>query len=85
MKLEKADYKNLKGYKKTKLQGIIEEFVAMQTPCVKVDFSSNEYCSPSSASAAFFQAIKRMGVNGVKVRVVESQVYLLNTLLIDEL
>lgn len=83
MKLEKVDYTKLKGFKKTKLQAILEEFIAMQTPCVKVDFSSNEYCSPSSASAAFHQAIKRMNV-ALNVRVIDGQLYLINTLLTQE-
>ena len=85
MNFEKVDYKTLKWARKTKLQAMLEEFIAMDTPCVKVNFGANEYKSPSSAAASLYQTAKNLNLNSIKVRIIKGQVYIFNTLLIDEL
>lgn len=85
MNLEKVDYRTLKGYKKTKLQSLLEEFIALETPCVKVNCKENEYASSSSAAASLYQAAKKFKMDNIKVKIIEGQVYIFNTLLVEEM
>lgn len=85
MNLEKVDYRTLKGYKKTKLQSLLEEFIALETPCVKVNCKENEYASFSSAAASLYQAAKKFKMDNIKVKIIEGQVYIFNTLLVEEM
>lgn len=84
MRIEKVDYKVvMKGYRYTKIQKIVEEFVNMNTPCAKLKLDNGEYISPTAASSAVRNYIKRNRCNNLTVKVVNNEVYIFNTLLVE--
>ena len=86
MRIEKADYKMAKkGYRHTKIQKIVEEFVNMNTPCAKLKLDNGEYASAYSASSAVKNYIKRHRCENLSVIVSGGEAYILNTLLIEDM
>ena len=83
MRIEKADFRNLKAYRKTKIQALIEEFVAMNTPCVKLILENGEYKDAKSAISSVYQYCKKMRYNNLKAKTIGGEVYIVNTNLIE--
>lgn len=65
--------------RRTKLQGIIEEFENMNCPAVECDIS--EYSSVSSAAGSLRKAIEAMHKDSIIVVVSNGHVYMINTIL----
>ena len=59
MKLEKANKDIVKGYRKTKLMRVLDEFIASDIDCANVVYERGEYAKPGSCSNALSVAIKR--------------------------
>jgi hypothetical protein len=86
MKLVKVEWNDTFGkiYKKTKLDVIIDEFIAMKTSIVEIeDFRSN-YSSTSSCLGSFYNALRRRGQEHIKVAARDGKVYLVDTSRIDK-
>lgn len=84
MRIEKADYKVvMNGYRYTKIHGIVEEFINMNTPCAKLKLDNGEYKSTYAASSAVKNYIKRHRCNNLTVKVFNNEVYIFNTLLVE--
>ena len=58
-----------------KCQGVLEEFLSMHTPAVKLDIG-DEWKNQKSAYSVLWKAAKRFGYP-VKVRMVRGEVYLI--------
>lgn len=84
MRIEIADYKVvMKGYHYTKFQRIVEEFLNMNTPCAKLKLDNGEYKTPTAAASAVRNYIKRNRCDNLTVKVVNNEVYIFNTLLVE--
>jgi hypothetical protein len=79
MKLTKTNVPKGASYKVTKWQRIFEEFMNMNTKCVKLSVDSEDsYKSPNSFYSSCHKAIKVWHVP-VRVTSVNNEVYLIRT------
>lgn len=77
MKLQKADKDMVRGYKKTKVMGIIDQFVASDMDCAEVQYEVGEYACPTSCYNSVKQAIRRCRCEDtVSAKTVNGVVYL---------
>lgn len=65
MKLTKTT-ENLKSYKATKIDGIIDEFMAMNCDKVKIESWEEDYASVSSVTNVINAALRRRRLNGYR-------------------
>lgn len=86
MRFEKADPKDVfkSGYKHTKLQAVIEEFIATGIPVAKAVLENGEYSNAASAQATLTNAAKRYSNGTVKIKAINNEVYLINLVLLDK-
>ena len=87
MRFQQVDPKNVfskSSYKHTKLQEVIEEFVAKEIPVAKVSWDNGEYKSAASAQSSLAASAKRYSKGTVRVKTINRQVYLINTVLLDK-
>lgn len=87
MRFEKADPKTVfgnRGYKVTKMQAVIEEFIATGIPMAKIILGDKEYKNLSSAQASLLVAAKKYSKGTVIAKTVNNELYLINTVLIDK-
>ena len=71
MKLERANKDIVKGYRRTKVLRVLDDFIESDMDCAKVVYEEGEYVKPGSCSNALSMAIKRYnygGIVGVMVR-----------------
>ena len=59
MKLEKANKDIVKGYRRTKVLRVLDDFIESDMDCAKVVYEEGEYVKPGSCSNALSMAIKR--------------------------
>lgn len=84
MKFTEVDVKKLKGYKETKLQRLIKDFLNAEITVAELTWEPEEYKSPSSVQSAVNSAIKRFKTANVKCQSVDKKVFLINTLLYEQ-
>lgn len=87
MRFQQVDPKNVfskSSYKHTKLQEVIEEFVAKEIPVAKVSWDNGEYKTAASAQSSLAASAKRYSNGTVRVKSIDRQVYLINTVLLDK-
>ena len=85
MRLVKVEAKDLnRGYKRTKLDVIIDEFIAMNTAVVKLDGWEETYSTAYGCAASVNVAIKRRGYKHLKVVVRDNVPYIIDTLLMEK-
>lgn len=65
------------SYKRTKLLYILESFKNSGLECAKIE--DHDYATTRSGCGYFRAAIKRFGVNGVGVRDINDEIYLIRT------
>lgn len=76
MKFVEADRSKV-AYRKTKLNRLLDEFIASGHECVMVVYEDGEYSSAYSAANALSSAVKRFGYEGtVGVKTVGGVVYM---------
>ena len=86
MKLVKVELKDLKkGYKKTKLDAIIDEFLAMNTAIVRMADWQGSYRSADSCASAMNIGIKRRGYKHIKAITRDRVPYLINLNIVERL
>lgn len=86
MKLVKVELKELKkGYKRTKLDAIIDEFLAMDTAVVEIADWKERDKSPHTCASAMNIGIKRRGYKHIKAIVRDSVPYLINLNIVEKL
>ncbi len=81
--LKKADYNEIMGYKKTKLQELVDDFIAMGEACAEVN--STEHKSPGSCASSLSAYIRRNGITHIKVKGINGKVYLFNELVVKKI
>ena len=59
MKLERANKDIVKGYRRTKVLRVLDDFIKSDMDCAKVVYEKGEYVKPGSCSNALSMAIKR--------------------------
>ena len=59
MKLERANKEIVKGYRRTKVLRVLDDFIESDMDCAKVVYEEGEYVKPGSCSNALSMAIKR--------------------------
>ena len=59
IKLEKASNDIVKGYRRTKVLKVLDDFIKSDMDCAKVVYEECEYVKPGSCSNALSMAIKR--------------------------
>ena len=84
MKFKEVNVNTFKGYKETKIQRTLAEFIKAEIAVAEVILEEGEYRSVSSAYSALNSGIKRMNHANVAVKVKEKRLYLINKLLYDE-
>ena len=85
MRLEKADIGAVvKHYKSTKIQQVVDEFIKMDTPCVKVAYDTGEYKNVYSASTSIRNYLKHNRISGVRCMVIQRECYIINTFLSEK-
>ena len=84
MKFKEVNVNTFKGYKETKIQRTLAEFIKAEIAVAEVILEEGEYRSVSSAYSALNSGIKRMNLANVAVKVKEKRLYLINKLLYDE-
>lgn len=84
MKFKAADLRTFKGYKETKIQKLLNDFVASNIAVAEVFFEVGEYKNTTSAYSAVNGAIKRFKMQNISARVVNKKLYLINQVLYAE-
>lgn len=84
MKFKEVNINTFKGYKETKIQRILAEFVDAEIAVAEVILEEGEYRSVSSAYSAINSGISRMKQGNIAVKVKEKRLYLINKLLYDQ-
>lgn len=77
MKLERINLEIVnKLYKSTKLQTVLDEFMASDAIAVRCVFEPGEYSSTASAQSSYRNAIRRLGYP-IAARVLKGDMYLI--------
>lgn len=84
MKYEPVNVKDFKGFKETKLQKVLNDFLRAEIAVAELIWTEDEYRNASSAYSAVKAAIKRFKHNNINVRVSEKRLYLFNVLLYEQ-
>lgn len=82
MKLTKVNVEEMKAYKKTKIDEILDEFISMNTAAVEVTEYTNN--SAYSCYTSLYNGIQRRKSHTIGVKVSNGRVFLYNKLLMQE-
>ena len=84
MKFKAVGLKEYKGYKETKIQRFLNEFIASDIAVAEVILEPQEYSNISSAYSAVNNAIKRFKNANLSVHVKDKKLYLINKFLYEK-
>lgn len=84
MKFKAVDLKEYKGYKETKIQRFINEFIESNIAVAEVILEPMEYKNVTSAYSAVNNAVKRFKTGNISVHVKDKKLYLINTILYEK-
>ena len=84
MRFQPVNIKEFKGFKETKLQKVLNDFLRAEIPVAELIWTEDEYRNASSAYSAVKAAIKRFKHNNINVRVSDKRLYLFNVLLYEQ-
>lgn len=83
MKFREVNINQFKGYKETKIQVVLKQFVESGIPIAEVLLEDGEYKNVTSAYSAINGAVKRLRLPNVTVRVSNKKLYLINNMLYE--
>lgn len=83
MKLKPIDVENFKGYRKTKLQKFIIDFVESGLAVAEVVWNEGDYKTYGSVQSSLATSIKKMNKSGIQVKAIDRRVYLINKVLYE--
>lgn len=83
MKLKPIAVENFKGYRKTKLQKFIIEFIESEIPVAEVVWNEGDYKTYSSLQSSLATSIRKMNKTNIKVKAMDRRLYLINKVLYD--
>lgn len=72
------------SYRATKPLAVLNEFINSEIPMAKIIIDNGEYKNFNSAQAAIKQAVRRFHVDGINASVINGNLYLINTILMDK-
>ena len=84
MKLKPIDVENFKGFRKTKLQRFIVEFIESGLAVAEVIWNEGDYKTYSSVQSSLATSIKKMNKSGIQVKAIDRRVYLINKALYEK-
>lgn len=83
MKLKPIAVNDFKGYRKTKLQKFIIEFIDSGLAVAEVIWNENDYKTYSSLQSSLTSSIKKMNKSGIQVKAIDRRIYLINKVLYE--
>lgn len=83
VKFTKVDVKTFKEYKETKIVRVLNEFKKSDIAVAEITWEEGEYRNATSAYSAVKNAIKRMKLGNISVRVSDKRLYLINNIIYD--
>lgn len=83
MRLKPIDVENFKGYRKTKLQKFIIEFIESEIAVAEVVWNEGDYKTYSSLQSSLATSIKKMKKSNIKVKAIDRRLYLINKVLYE--
>lgn len=83
MRLKPIDVENFKGYRKTKLQKFIIDFIDSGIAVAEVVWIEGDYKSYGSVQSSLTTSIKKMNKTGIQVKAIDRRVYLINKALYE--
>ena len=83
MKFKQVDVNTFKGYKETKIQKTLADFIDQNIPVAEVVLDEGEYKSISSAYSAIKSGINRMKHGNIETRVKNKRLFLINNVLYE--
>ena len=83
MKLKPIAVNDFKGYRKTKLQKFIIDFIESELPVAEVIWSENDYKTYASLQSSLATSIRKMNKSGIQVKAIDRRVYLINKALYE--
>lgn len=84
MKLKPIAVENFKGYRKTKLQKFIIEFIESGAAVAEVLWNEGDYKTYSSVQSSLATSIKKMKKTNIRVKAIDRQIYLVNNVLYEQ-
>ena len=84
MRLKPIDVENFKGYRKTKLQKFIIDFVESGLAVAEVVWNEGDYKTYGSVQSSLATSIKKMNKSGIQVKAIDRRVYLINKALYEQ-
>lgn len=83
MRLKPIAVNDFKGFRKTKLQKFIIEFIESGAAVAEVIWNENDYKTYSSLQSSLTSSIKKMNKSGILVKAIDRRVYLINKALYE--
>lgn len=83
MKLKPIDVENFRGYRKTKLQKFIIEFIESGAAVAEVIWNEGDYKTYGSLQSSLGTSIRKMNKTGIQVRAIDRRIYLINKALYE--
>jgi len=83
MKLKPIAVEDFKGYRKTKLQKFIIQFIDSGAAVAEVIWNENDYKTYSFLQSSLTSSIKKMNKSGIKVKAIDRRIYLINKALYE--
>lgn len=84
MKLKPVAVENFKGFRKTKLQKFIIEFIESGAAVAEVLWNESDYKTYSSVQSSLATSIKKMNKSNIKVKAIDRRIYLINNVLYEQ-
>lgn len=83
MRLKPIAVNDFKGFRKTKLQKFIIDFIDSGISVAEVIWNENDYKTYSSLQSSLTSSIKKMNKSGIQVKAIDRKVYLINKVLYE--
>ena len=83
MRLKPIAVNDFKGFRKTKLQKFIIDFIDSGIAVAEVLWNEGDYKTYSSVQSSLATSIKKMNKSGIQVKAIDRRVYLINKALYE--
>ena len=84
MRLKPIDVENFKGYRKTKLQKFIIDFIDSGIAVAEVVWNEGDYKTYASVQSSLATSVRKMNKSGIAVKAIDRRVYLINKALYEQ-
>lgn len=83
MKLKPIAVEDFKGYRKSKLQKFIVDFIESGAAVAEVIWNEGDYKTYGSLQSSLGTSIRKMNKTGIQVRAIDRRIYLINKALYE--